>query len=163
MSCGQSYQSAVRIDLNGAQPGHLGAGQRERAGEQGTKSAVSHQGGQMRTQPVGHAKGRDVGCVGGSIHWGLIIDETLSDAPHLRSGSAHRENRSHWPSRGLCATSETRESPYRPAASARLRSVRVAGRSDGPSDSRPLKRTSPMLISLTVDLDLAEEVESTAS
>src|SRR5450631_1125455 len=33
VQCRQSFQGAVRIDLDLAQPGHLGAGQHERAGE----------------------------------------------------------------------------------------------------------------------------------
>src|SRR5476649_924841 len=78
-----------------AQPRNFRVGQDERARKERTKTDVAHECRQMRTQLLIDEKGRWDFCLGRFISPRLISDETLGEIPHLWSGSAHLETRSH--------------------------------------------------------------------
>src|SRR5450759_1034438 len=91
----RGFERAIRIDMHRAQPRNFRVGQRERARNERTKTDVAHECRQLRTQLLTNEKGHRSFCLGRFIFPRLISNETLGEIPHLWSGSAHLETRSH--------------------------------------------------------------------
>src|SRR5271154_4493092 len=75
--------------MHRAQPGNLGASQRQRARQERPKAALSHQCCQWRTKLFQKAKGVRGFGHGRLIFIRLTKDEALGEIPHLSSGAAH--------------------------------------------------------------------------